>query len=403
MGDRVILHCDLDNFFASVECTFRPELRDVPMAVCGSESERHGIVLAKNQLAKKAGVKTAQTLWQARSLCPELVCVPPHMEKYREFSVLARQIYLRYTDLVEPFSIDECWLDVTGSTLLFGSGEEIAQKISADMQNELGITVSVGVSFCKFLSKLSSDINKPNGIFSANRGDYKEKLYPRPVTELMGVGGSTRDKLFSVGIFTIGDLAAASDELIKRLLGKPGDYLLKAVRGLDREPVRRYGDKPAPKSIGRSVTLPEDVSDALRVRGIFAELADDISSKLRREEMLAGAVQIQIKDNTFKTSQYQKKLANPTRIADSLLAAATELLLANDALRVPARLVGMTACDLTDENEGFQLSFDFDRAHAETMEQLGSRVDGLRDKYGKQIIRRASQLNNVHNEPKDKK
>ncbi len=403
MGDRVILHCDLDNFFASVECTFRPELRDVPMAVCGSESERHGIVLAKNQLAKKAGVKTAQTVWQARSLCPGLVCVPPHMDKYREFSVLARQIYLRYTDLVEPFSIDECWLDVTGSTLLFGSGEEIAQKISADMQNELGITVSVGVSFCKFLSKLSSDINKPNGIFSANRGDYKEKLYPRPVTELMGVGGSTRDKLFSVGIFTIGDLAAASDELIKRLLGKPGDYLLKAVRGLDREPVRRYGDKPAPKSIGRSVTLPEDVSDALRVRGIFAELADDISSKLRREEMLAGAVQIQIKDNTFKTSQYQKKLANPTRIGDSLLAAATELLLANDALRVPARLVGMTACDLTDENEGFQLSFDFDRAHAETMEQLGSRVDGLRDKYGKQIIRRASQLNNVHNEPKDKK
>lgn len=403
MGDMVILHCDLDNFFASVECTFRPELRDVPMAVCGSESERHGIVLAKNQLAKKAGVKTAQTVWQARSLCPGLVCVSPHMEKYREFSVLARQIYLRYTDLVEPFSIDECWLDVTGSTLLFGSGEEIAQKISADMQNELGITVSVGVSFCKFLSKLSSDINKPNGIFSANRGDYKEKLYPRPVTELMGVGGSTRDKLFSVGIFTIGDLAAASDELIKRLLGKPGDYLLKAVRGLDCEPVRRYGDKPAPKSIGRSVTLPEDVSDALRVRGIFAELADDISSKLRREEMLAGAVQIQIKDNTFKTSQYQKKLANPTRIADSLLAAATELLLANEALRVPARLVGMTACDLTDENEGFQLSFDFDRAHAETMEQLGSRIDGLRDKYGKQIIRRASQLNNAHNEPKDKK
>ena len=139
MGDRVILHCDLDNFFASVECTFRPELRDVPMAVCGSESDRHGIVLAKNQLAKKAGVKTA----------------PPHMAKYREFSVLARQIYLRYTDLVEPFSIDECWLDVTGSALLFGSGEEIAQRISADMQNELGITVSIGVSFCKFFSKLS--------------------------------------------------------------------------------------------------------------------------------------------------------------------------------------------------------------------------------------------------------
>ena len=401
--ERVILHCDQNCFFASVELLSHPDLRDVPMAVCGDPASRHGIILAKNEPAKRFGIQTAETVWQARRKCPSLVLLPPHHKLYREYSVRVNELYGQYTDLVEPFSIDECWLDVTGSTLLFGSGEEIAQKISADMQNELGITVSVGVSFCKFLSKLSSDINKPNGIFSANRGDYKEKLYPRPVTELMGVGGSTRDKLFSVGIFTIGDLAAASDELIKRLLGKPGDYLLKAVRGLDCEPVRRYGDKPAPKSIGRSVTLPEDVSDALRVRGIFAELADDISSKLRREEMLAGAVQIQIKDNTFKTSQYQKKLANPTRIADSLLAAATELLLANDALRVPARLVGMTACDLTDENEGFQLSFDFDRAHAETMEQLGSRVDGLRDKYGKQIIRRASQLNNVHNEPKDKK
>ena len=178
---------------------------------------------------------------------------------------------------------------------------------------------------------------------------------------------------------------------------------MKPVRGLDCDPVRRYGDKPAPKSIGRSVTLPEDVTDALRVRGIFAELADDISSKLRREGMLAGAVQVQIKDNTFKTSQYQKKLSNPTRIADELLAAAIGLVRSNNALRVPARLVGMTACDLVGEDEGFQLSFDFDQTHADSMEQLGSRVDGLRDKYGKQIIRRASQLNSEQKESKDKK
>ena len=176
---------------------------------------------------------------------------------------------------------------------------------------------------------------------------------------------------------------------------------MKAVRGLDCDPVRRYGDKPAPKSIGRSVTLPEDVTDALRVRGIFAELADDISSKLRREGMLAGAVQVQIKDNTFKTSQYQKKLSNPTRIADELLSAAIGLVRSNNALRVPARLVGMTACDLVGEDEGFQLSFDFDQTHADSMEQLGSRVDGLRDKYGKQIIRRASQLNSEQKESKD--
>lgn len=394
MAERIILHCDLDNFFASVECVFRPELRDVPMAVCGSESDRHGIVLAKNQLAKKAGVKTAQTVWQARSLCPQLVCVEPHMDKYREFSARARQIYLRYTDLVEPFSIDECWLDVTGSTLLFGSGEEIAKRISDDMRRELGITVSVGVSFCKFFSKLASEINKPNGIYCVGRNDFKEKLYPRPVTELLGVGGSTKEKLFSVGIFTIGDLAAASPELVRKLLGKPGDQLLRAVSGLECEPVRRYGDIPAPKSIGRSVTLPEDVSDIMRVRSIFAELADDISSKLRREGMLACTVQIQIKDRNFKISQYQRRLENPTRIADELLSAAVGLLSANDALRVPARLVGLTACDLVGEEGGMQLSFGFDQRRADNLETLGSKVDLLRDKYGKQIIKRASQLEN---------
>lgn len=179
MGDRVILHCDLDNFFASVECTFRPELRDVPMAVCGSESDRHGIVLAKNQLAKKAGVKTAQTVWQARSICPQLVCVPPHMDKYREFSVLARQIYLRYTDLVEPFSIDECWLDVTGSSLLFGSGEEIAQRISADMQNELGITVSIGVSFLTNFSQSFQAISISRTAYSLQSAATIKKSFIR--------------------------------------------------------------------------------------------------------------------------------------------------------------------------------------------------------------------------------
>lgn len=392
MDRRIILHCDLDNFFASVECTFAPELKSVPMAVCGSESDRHGIVLAKNQLAKKVGIKTAQTVWQAKKLCPELVCVPPHMNAYREFSRRAREIYLRYTDLVEPFSIDECWLDVTGSTMLFGTGEEIARKISADMKNELGITVSVGVSFCKSLSKLSSDINKPDGIFVADMDSYKHKLYPRDVTELMGVGGSSKDKLHSVGIFTVGDLAVAPIELVKQLLGKSGEYLHNAVNGLDFDPVRRYGDAPAPKSIGRSVTLREDTSDISKVRSVFAELADDISSKLRREGMIAAAVQVQIKDNTFKVAQYQKRMECPTRIASELLKTAMELVASNNALKVPARLVGFTACELLDENGGVQLSFGLDQKHADELELLGGRVDELKKKYGNAIIKRASQL-----------
>ncbi|MBQ2775706.1 MAG: DNA polymerase IV [Clostridia bacterium] len=392
MDERIILHCDLDNFFASVECVFRPELKNVPMIVCGNESERHGVVLAKNQLAKKAGIKTAETVWQARKKCPGLVTVPPQMAKYREFSVKAREIYLRYTDLVEAFSIDECWLDVTGSTRLFGNGEQIAKRIQTDMKNELGLTVSVGVSFNKYFAKLASDVNKPDGIFIVGADDFKEKLYKRPATELMGVGESTRAKLSSVGIFTIGDLASASEALMKKLLGKHGEGLWKAANGLECEPVLRYGDAPRPKSIGRSTTLSEDTTDLSYLRSVLAELSDDISSSLRREKLFAASVQIQIKDNLFKVSQYQKHLSKPTRIADELLKAGIELINDNDAIKNPVRLIGITAGDLTDEAVGVQLSFDVDESHSEKMEELGVRVDGLREKYGKSVIKRASQI-----------
>ncbi len=392
MSERIILHCDLDNFFASVECVFRPELKTVPMIVCGNESERHGVVLAKNQLAKKAGIKTAETVWQARRKCPQLVTVPPQMAKYREFSVKAREIYLRYTDLVEVFSIDECWLDVTGSTRLFGSGEQIAKRIQNDMKNELGLTVSVGVSFNKYFAKLASDVNKPDGIFVVGAENFKEKLYKRPVSELMGVGESTRTKLSAVGIFTIGDLASASEELMKKLLGKHGEGLWQAANGLESDPVLRYGDAPRPKSVGRSTTLSEDTTDLSYLKSVLAELADDISTSLRREKLFAGSVQIQIKDNLFKVSQYQKHLIKPTRIADNLLKAGMELINDNNAVKNPVRLIGITAGDLTDEDAGVQLSFEVNEGQSEKMEELGVRVDGLREKYGKSVIKRASQI-----------
>ncbi len=392
MKERIILHCDLDNFFASVECVFRPELKTVPMIVCGSESERHGVVLAKNQLAKKAGIKTAETVWQARQKCPQLVTVPPQMAKYREFSVKAREIYLRYTDLVEAFSIDECWLDVTGSTRLFGTGEQIAKKIQADMKNELGITVSVGVSFNKFFAKLASDVNKPDGIFVVGADNFRDKLYNRPVSELMGVGESTRLKLSSVGIFTIGDLASAPEELMKKLLGKHGEALRKAALGLENEPVLRYGEEPLPKSIGRSMTLGEDTTDVSYLKSVMTSLADDISTRLRREKLFACSVQIQIKDNLFNVKQYQKRLTRPTRVADELIKAGMELIEENRAIKNPVRLIGITAGDLTQEDIGIQLSFDADEEHSDKMEELGARVDELRDKYGKAVIKRASQI-----------
>ena len=390
--ERVILHCDLDNFFASVECVFEPKLKDVPMAVCGSESDRHGVVLAKNQIAKKYGIKTAETVWQAKKKCPDLVTVPPHMEEYRKFSKRAVEIYLKYTDMVEQFSIDECWLDVTGSQLLFGTPEEIAQKIQNDMKNQLGLTVSIGISFNKYFAKFASDVNKPDGYFSVYADEFKEKMENRPIEELMGVGTTTRQKLQSMGIYKIGELYDAPQELLKRLLGKHGAELWKCVHGLDESPVRHYAEHQRPKSVGRSKTLHEDTRDIAQLKSILACLCDDISASLRAEGLYASTVQIQLKDNLFKVSQYQKKLLKPTRIANELFCVGTELLCEDGRIKNPIRLIGITAGALTDDNMGYQLSFTADEQGDENKENLDSKVDCLRAKYGKSIIKRASQI-----------
>lgn len=392
MKDRVILHCDLDNFFASVECVFNPELKEIPMAVCGSESERHGIVLAKNQIAKKYGIKTAETVWQAKKKCPSLRTVPPHMDEYRKFSKKAVEIYLRYTDMVEPFSIDECWLDVTGSELLFGSPEEIAKKIQNDMKTELGLTVSVGISFNKYFAKFASDVNKPDGIYAVYMDDFKQKLKNRKVSELMGVGANTMQKLEGMGIYKIGDLIAAPRELLKSVLGKHGEDLWKCVQGFDESPVIRYGERPKPKSIGRSKTLRQDTTDLSILKSVIASLCDDISASLRTEGLYAATVQIQIKDNLFKVSQYQEKLKKPTRIANEILSAGVSLLSVKGRVHNPVRLIGITACELTDENVGVQLTFDTREDDEEKKEELNLKLDELRSKYGKEIIKRASQI-----------
>lgn len=212
--DRTILHCDCNSFFASVECVFRPELKTVPMAVCGNPENRHGIILAKNELAKKAGVVTAETVWQARQKCPELVLVPPHHQEYVRYSNLVNAIYQRYTDQVEPFSIDESWLDVTGSRTLFGSGETIADTIRKAVREELGITVSAGVSFNKIFAKMGSDYKKPDATTVISRENYRQLLWPLPISEMIFVGKASRTALRELGIYTIGDLARAEPSLL---------------------------------------------------------------------------------------------------------------------------------------------------------------------------------------------
>lgn len=250
---RVILHCDMNNFYASVECMLNPELKNKPVAVCGSVEERHGIVLAKNYAAKAFGVSTGEAIWQAKQKCQDLVIVEPHYEQYMKFSKLARGIYGRYTDQIEPYGMDECWLDVTGSGCM-GTGFEIADEIRRTVKFELGLTISAGVSFNKIFAKLGSDMKKPDAITCIEADSFQEKIWCLPASDLLGVGRATEKVLSGYGIHTIGELAATSDDFLKCRLGKNGLAIKKYANGLDDSPVMRSDYVSPVKSIGHGIT-----------------------------------------------------------------------------------------------------------------------------------------------------
>ena len=250
---RVILHCDMNNFYASVECMLNPELKNKPVAVCGSVEERHGIVLAKNYAAKAFGVSTGEAIWQAKQKCQDLVIVEPHYEQYMKFSKLAREIYGRYTDQIEPYGMDECWLDVTGSGCM-GTGFEIADEIRRTVKFELGLTISAGVSFNKIFAKLGSDMKKPDAITCIEADSFREKIWCLPASDLLGVGRATEKVLSGYGIHTIGELAATSDDFLKCRLGKNGLAIKKYANGLDDSPVMLSDYVSPVKSIGHGIT-----------------------------------------------------------------------------------------------------------------------------------------------------
>ena len=303
--DRVILHCDMNNFFASVECKNDPSISSFPVAVCGNSEERHGIVLAKNYEAKKYGIKTGEPTVAAKAKCPFLVTVEPHYDEYAKYSHLARQIYSEYTDLVEPFGDDECWLDVTGSGLLFGGGEKIADTVRKRIKKELGLTVSVGVSFNKVFSKLGSDMKKPDAVTVIKRSDFKEKIWHLDASELIGVGPSTSRTLKSFGIHTIGDLANAYPELLRGKLGKNGIYLKEAANGREYSPVRPSNQGPPMKSIGHGMTTVTDLKTYSEIKSLILALFEDVGHRLIQNGKKAGGVSVSLRDCNFFTRQCQ--------------------------------------------------------------------------------------------------
>lgn len=397
MGDRIILHCDCNAFYASVECLLHPEYRDVPMAVCGDPDSRHGIILAKNEKAKRYGIQTAETIWQARRKCPQLVLAPPHRDEYVKYSRLVNEIYLRYTDQVEPFSIDESWLDVTGSGLLFGSGPEIADELRRVVEEETGLTISVGVSFNKTLAKLGSDYKKPNATTVLSRETFRPLLYPLPADRLLFVGESAAARLRQAGIRTIGDLARSPRERLVSLLGKNGGDLWDMANGLEDAPVRRFGEEREVKSVGNGMTFrrdlagPEDISLALSV------LADSTAARMRRHHLKCTTVQITIRSPSFHTITRQKRLSAPTSLASEIKAAALELIRASWNERAPIRMLTVTGSGIVPEDEaGEQLSlFEAGRAERrERQEQLESALDKIREKFGRDSLSFGSVLQN---------
>ncbi len=393
--DKVILHVDLNNFYASVECIDHPEHLSLPFAVCGSVEDRHGIVLAKNQVAKKLGVKTGDTVHEAQKKCGgHLTVVPPHFEKYVYYSKKVREIYYTFTDQIETFGLDECWLDVTGSQKLFGCGKEIADKIRERVKKELNLTVSVGVSFSKVFAKLGSDMKKPDATTVISRDNYKNVVWPLPAEELLFIGKHTIEKLHLLNIFTIGDLANAKTDILKDKFGIVGIRMQKDARGIEDGKVLKFNEKTPMKSVGSGITARHDLVFDDDVSTVMEFLSDDVATRLRSYGLTATGVAVCIRSNDLKSFSRQKKLLYPTNSQDSIAKECFELFKENYDLTkdLPIRTLTITAINLVSENDFFQSSFLYDDKIDEE-KMLGKAVDKIRSKFGKSAIGKASLLN----------
>ena len=387
MGEaRAILHGDLNSFYASVEIMLDPSLRGKAVAVCGSTEDRHGIVLAKSEPAKKTGVKTGMVNWEAKRLCPQLIIVPPQYEQYLKYSKLTRAIYQRYTDEVEPFGMDECWLDVSASRAVYGDELTIAQKIKKSVREELGITVSIGVSFNKVFAKLGSDLKKPDAITIISEDDYKEKVWPLPASSLIYFGRAAQRKLSGYGIRTIGDVANAPADFLKRQLGKNGEQLWLFANGADTSRVMHMDYQSPVKSIGRGITCTSDLQTADEVWRVILHLAQDIGHKLWANELCARGVQLTIKNNELAYKQYQIKLDIATQSAEEIAMCARRLFNEHYGWHTPVRAVTVRAINLIPKSVPQQLLLFDDAQKRDKRDKLEAAVEDIRSRFGKWAV-----------------
>lgn len=392
--DRVILHCDLNNFYASVECTKHPEFKTQPLAVAGNQELRHGIILAKNQLAKQAGIYTGQTIWEAKQNCQDLVVLPPDFKEYQRYSKMVKEIFTTYTDRIEDFGIDESWLDVTESQALFGSGEEIARTIQKRILYETGLSSSIGVSFNKIFAKLGSDYHKPMGLTVITRENYQDIVWPLPVKELLYVGNATIKKLQHMGIQTIGDLAQCHYGRLKQSLGKWGIYLWLFANGEDKSKVAEQTYIFPVKSIGNGITPPRDIQSLEEYRMIAYVLCESIVTRMREQHVSARCITIQLRTTNLITYTRQFTFSVPVVTVKRLVERAVMLCKENYSFEVPLRSMSISVSQLTARDAPQQLSL-FDEEEEEKEEKIDVVMEEIRRRFGTFTVQRCSMKQDV--------
>ena len=391
-NERTILHSDMNSFYASVEMMLNPSLRGKAVAVCGATEDRHGIVLAKSEKAKKAGVKTGMVNWEAKKLCPDLVLVPPQYEQYLKFSKLAHQIYYRYTDLVEPFGMDECWLDVSSHVK---SGMAIAEEIRKSTREELGLTVSIGVSFNKIFAKLGSDMKKPDAITEITKENFKDKVWPLKASEMIYVWPATTKKLNSRCIYTIGELADCNPELLERWFGINGIQLWRYANGTDESRVMHKDFISPVKSIGHGITCTADLVSEEDVWNVMLQLTQDIGHKLRLHKLKAAGVQVFVRTKDLNFYQFQTRLGFKTQLPNEIASAAFDIFKQKYIWNTDIRTVTVRATNLEPQDEAEQVSMFVDYNKICKNEKVQDAIEEIRSRFGKGAVKMAVLLGDL--------
>ena len=386
--ERTILHSDINCCYAAIEHLHHPELAGKPLAVGGDPESRHGIVLTADYIAKKHGVKTGMALWQAKQVCPDITFISPRMDLYLRFSRMAHEIYSEYTDLQEPYGIDESWLDVSASSSIKGDGYKIAEEISNRMKSELGITVSIGVSFDKIYAKLGSDYKKPDAITTMYKDEFRQKAWKLPASDLLYVGRSTNQKLLKIGIKTIGDLARMDEHILVNHLGKMGSVLWAFATGYDESPVRLEDTHAPIKSVGNSTTTPRDLEDDEDVKIVLYILAESVAARLRENGFRCRVVEISIRDNELFSFTRQKKIDHATNITGEIAAYSYQIFKASYDWRKPIRSVGVRGADLVTDNYWEQIDLFSSVEFREKQMKVDAAVDDIRRRFGFYSIQR---------------